>query len=74
MRGLWRYREALIELGLEQLDVYEHKTFDVLRVKRISDGRVMRIRLPRHRKDLSIDEFKTIVRREINRYEKRKNV
>jgi len=74
MKGMWRYREALLDLGFEQLDVYEHASFDVLRVRRISDGRVMRVRLPRHRKDLSIDEFKTIVRREINRYEKRKNV
>jgi len=67
MRGMWRYREALADLGFEQLDVYEHASFDVLRVRRLSDGRVMRIRLPRHRKDLSIDEFKSIIRRETRR-------
>ena len=64
---MWRYREALLDLGFEQLDVYEHASFDVLRVRRLSDGRVMRIRLPRHRKDLSIDEFKSIIRRETRR-------
>ena len=67
MKGMWRYREALLDLGFEQLDVYEHASFDVLRVRRLSDGRVMRIRLPRHRKDLSIDEFKSIIRRETRR-------
>jgi len=74
MKGLWRYREALIDLGLEQLDVYEHTSFDVLRVRRISDGKVMLVRLPKHRKDLSIDEFKNIVKREVRQHEKRKNV
>ena len=74
MKGSWRYREALLDLGFEQLDVYEHASFDVLRVRRLSDGKVMLVRLPKHRKDLSIDEFKNIVKREVRQHEKRKNV
>jgi len=69
-----RYKEALIDLGFEQLDVYEHASFDILRIRSLSDGNVMLVRLPKHRRDLSVDEFKSLVRREIRRYEKRKNV
>ena len=69
-----RYKEALIDLDFEQLDVYEHASFDILRIRSLSDENVMLVRLPKHRRDLNVDEFKSIVRREIRRYEKRKNV
>ena len=71
---MWRYRDALLDLGFEQLDVYEYPEHDVLRIRSIVDGSVILVRLPKHRKDLSTEEFKSIVRREIRRLEKRKNV
>jgi len=74
MKGTRRYKDALLDIGFEQLDVYEHASFDILRLRSLASGSVMLVRLPKHRKDLSIDEFKRIVRREIGRYEKRKNI
>jgi len=59
---LWRYSEALRELGLEQLDVYRFKDHEEIRVKSIDSGKVFLIKLPRLREAISLDEFKKIVR------------
>ena len=74
MKRMRIYKEALLELGFEQLDVYEYPERDVLRIRSISNGKVLFVRLPKHRKDMNIEEFKSVVRREIKRHEKRKNV
>jgi len=59
---LWKYNEALRELGLEQLDVYRYKDHEEIRVKALNTGKVFIIKLPRHRETISLDEFKKIVK------------
>ncbi len=56
------YREALAKLKLRQLDVYRFKDHDEIRVQ-APDGRVLLIKLPKHREEMSIDEFVNHVKR-----------
>ena len=61
MVKLWRYSEILRELGLEQLDVYRFKDHDEIRVRDRESGRVLLIKLPRHRESIPLEEFRKIV-------------
>lgn len=61
MVKLWKYSEILRELGLEQLDVYRFKDHDEIRVRDVESGRVLLIKLPRHRESISPEEFKRII-------------
>jgi hypothetical protein len=58
------YREALAKLKLRQLDVYRFKDHDEIRVL-TPDGRVVLIKLPKHREEMSIDEFTEHVRKAV---------
>jgi len=53
------YRRVLQDLKLRQLDVYRYKDHDEIRV--LAGGKVILIRLPKHRDEMTIDEFKSII-------------
>jgi len=56
------YRKALEKLGLKQLDVYRYKDKDVIRTLRVQDGRIFIVELPKHREEMSIEEFINYIR------------
>ncbi len=66
MPRLSDYKEALEKLGLKQLDVYRYKDRDVLRVLRLADQRVFVVELPKHREELSLEEFINYVRNKLS--------
>lgn len=65
MARFTKYRTALEKVGLKQLDVYRYRDRDVVRVMRIFDQRVFVIELPRHREEMSVEEFVEFVRSRI---------
>jgi len=65
MTNFKKYKEALEKLGLKQLDVYRLKNKDIVRVLRLSDNKVLLIELPKHREEMSVEEFINIVRSKI---------
>ncbi len=62
-----KYKDALEKMGLKQLDVYRYSDKEVVRVLRLSDGRVFVIELPKKRDEMSIDEFVKVVKEAISR-------
>ena len=62
-----KYKEALEKIGLKQLDVYRYKDRDVLRLQRVQDGKVFIVELPKHREEMSIEEFLNIVKSKISK-------
>jgi hypothetical protein len=60
------YRRALEKLKLRQLDVYRYKDHDELRVQ-TPDGKVVLVKLPRHREEMSVEEFIDYVRKAIEK-------
>jgi len=66
MPRLSSYREALEKLGLKQLDVYRYRDRDVIRVLRLVDQKVFVIELPKHREELSLEEFINYVRNKLS--------
>ncbi len=58
-----RYLEVLEKLGVRQLDVYRYKDRDVLRL--LVHGKVVMVELPRHREEMSPEEFEKIVAEKI---------
>ncbi|HID41245.1 MAG TPA: hypothetical protein EYP33_03715 [Pyrodictium sp.] len=50
------YRKALEQLKLKQLDVFRYKDHDEIRVL-TPDRKIVLIKLPRHREEMTIDEF-----------------
>ena len=58
------YREALERLKLRQLDVYRFKDHDEIRV-RTPDGRVVLVKLPKHREEMSVEEFVEHVKKQV---------
>jgi hypothetical protein len=54
------YRRVLEELKLRQLDIYRYKDHEVLRVM-TPDRRVVLIRLPRRRDEMTPEEFRKYV-------------
>jgi hypothetical protein len=60
-----KYKEALERMGLKQLDVYRYKDKDVVRVIRIQDGKVFLIELPKHREEMSVEEFVSFIKTKI---------
>lgn len=58
------YREALAKLRLRQLDVFRFKDHDEIRVM-TPDGRVVLIRLPKHREEMSVEEFVEHVKKQV---------
>ncbi len=55
-----KYLEVLEKLRVRQLDVYRYKDKDVLRL--LVKGKVVLVELPRHREELSVEEFEKIIR------------
>jgi hypothetical protein len=60
-----KYKEALERMGLKQLDVYRYKDKDVVRAIRIQDGKVFLIELPKHREEMSVEEFVSFIKTKI---------
>ena len=58
------YKRALEKLGLKQLDVYRFKDHDEIRVL-TRDGKVVLIKLPKKRDEMSVDEFIDHVRKQL---------
>jgi len=61
-----KYKEALEKIGLKQLDVYRYKDKDVLRVQRVQDGKVFLIDLPRHRNEMSLEEYINFIKSKLS--------
>ncbi len=55
-----KYLEVLEKLRVKQLDVYRYKDKDVLRL--LVRGKVVMVELPRHREEMSVEEFEKVVR------------
>ena len=50
------YRKALERLKLRQLDVFRYKDHDEIRVL-TPDNKVVLIKLPKHREEMTVNEF-----------------
>ncbi|MCS7111836.1 MAG: hypothetical protein N3D82_02795 [Ignisphaera sp.] len=61
------YRKMLEKLGLKQLDVYRYKDRDVIRALKIVDNKILLIELPRHREEMSTEEFTNYIRSKISK-------
>ncbi|MDK6027835.1 hypothetical protein QPL79_00435 [Ignisphaera sp. 4213-co] len=61
-----KYKEALEKIGLKQLNVYRYKDKDVLRVQRVQDGKVFLIDLPRHRNEMSLEEYINFIKSKLS--------
>lgn len=59
------YKSALERLKVKQLDVYRFKDHDVLRLL-TPDWRVVVVKLPKHREDMSVEEFIEYVKKAIS--------
>ncbi len=53
------YRRVLEELKLRQIDVYRFRDHDEIRV--LSGSNVVLIKLPKHREEMTLDEFRSAV-------------
>jgi len=62
-----KYKAAIERLGFRQLDVYRMKNRDVIRLQRIADGKVYVVELPKHRDELTVDEFIKLVKEALAR-------
>jgi hypothetical protein len=60
-RKFTKYRLVLEKLKLKQLDVYRYKDHDEIRVL-TSEGKVLLIRLPKHREEMTLEEFESAVK------------
>lgn len=59
------YKFALEKLKVKQLDVYRFKDHDELRLL-TPDWRVVIVKLPKHREDMSVEEFIEHVKKAIS--------
>ncbi len=63
------YREVLAKLGLEQLDVYRYPKSggarEVIRA-RDSSGKLVLIKLPRFREEMTPEEFEEFVKKHVS--------
>ncbi len=57
-----KYKAVIERMGFRQLDVYRYPDKDVLRVQRLADGKVFVIELPKHREEMSLEEFERYVK------------
>ena len=62
-----KYKIAIERLGFRQLDVYRMKNKEIIRLQRIADGKVYVIELPKHRDELTVDEFIKLVKEALAR-------
>jgi len=62
-----KYKIAIERLGFRQLDVYRMKNKEIIRLQRIADGKVYVIELPKHRDELTVDEFIKLVKEALTR-------
>lgn len=61
------YKRVLERFGLKQLDVYRYRDRDVVRAVRVVDGSILLIELPKHREEMSVEEFTDHLRSKILR-------
>jgi len=62
-----KYRDIIEKMGFRELDVYRYKDRDVLRIQRLTDGKVFVIELPKHRDEMTLEEFRSYVSSAISR-------
>jgi hypothetical protein len=65
MANYKKYKEVLEKLGLRQLDVYRYKERDVVRAMRVQDSKILLIELPKHREEMSLEEFTNLIKARI---------
>ena len=58
------YKKILEEMKIRQLDVYRYKDHEVLRVQ-LPGGEVKLVKLPRRRDEMTPEEFREFVQREL---------
>ena len=58
------YRRALEQLKLKQLDVYRYKDHDEIRLL-TPDNRVVLVKLPKHREEMTVEEFIETIKKEL---------
>jgi len=56
-----KYRDIIEKMGFRELDVYRYRDKDVIRIQRLTDGKVFVIELPKHRDEMTLDEFKNFI-------------
>lgn len=64
MTRLTAYKRELEKMKLTQLDVYRMKSNDIIRVK-TAKGEVKLIELPRHREEMTVEEFREYVKQRL---------
>ncbi len=64
-RKFAKYRLVLEKLKLRQLDVYRYKDHDELRLQ-TPDKRIIIVKLPRKREEMSIEEFEEAIRKALS--------
>ena len=62
-----KYKAALGRLGFKQLDVYRMKSKEIIRLQRIANGKIYVVELPRHRDELTVDEFIKLIKEALAR-------
>jgi len=62
-----KYKSVIEKMGFRQLDVYQYNNKEVLRIQRISDGKVFVIELPRKRNEMSLEEFEKYIRNALSK-------
>ncbi len=65
-RKYTKYRIVLEKLKLKQLDVYRYKDHDEIRVL-TPEGKVVLVRLPKHREEMSLEEFENAIKSALQR-------
>ncbi len=62
-----KYKSIVERMGFRQLDVYRYGNREVLRLQRLSDGRVFVVELPRRRDEMSLEEFEKHIRNSLSK-------
>ncbi len=62
-----KYKAVIEKMGFRQLDVYRYPNREVLRIQRLSDGKVFVIELPKRRDEMSLEEFEKVVRASLSK-------
>lgn len=64
MTRLIAYKRELEKMKVIQLDVYRLKSKDIIRIKTVQ-GKVKLIELPRHREEMTLEEFLEFVKQQL---------
>jgi len=62
-----KYKVIVERMGFRQLDVYRYRDKDVVRIQRVADGKVFVVELPRHREEMSLEEYERVIKSSLSR-------